>query len=137
MFPLAVFGDQIAELLESSVHHLDPRPEGCEPDPSGLDGIGVTVDPEQTDVGPGLEQERRMTAAADRAVDEQPGRHRQEELHHLPGHDREMRELRLHTRLLIRSSPDHRVPKPRPLRSRLQPPGRQLPPGMSPRVGDG
>ena len=96
LLPLAVLGDQIAEQLESSVHHLDSRPEGREPGPSGRHGVGITVDPEQTDVGPGFEQERGMTAAADRAVDEQPGRHRQEEFHHLPGHDREMRELRLH-----------------------------------------
>ena len=103
--PLAVAFDELAEPLETAVHHLRPCAEAREPGASGGHGVGVTVDAEQTHVGPRVEQQGRVACATDRAVDDQPGGHRQEEFHHFPAHDREMRELRLH----VGSSPLHRI----------------------------
>ena len=131
-FSPAVPLDQLGELLETTLDDLHPRPEGSEPETSSGDGVGVTVDPEQADVGSSLEQRRRMATTTDGAIDDQSVRHGEEELHHLPDHHREMRERRLHIRLL---EPCCRSRTSR--RPRLQPPGRQEPPGMSPQVGNG
>jgi len=98
---------------------------------AGRDGFGITVEAEHAHVGPCVQQQGRVACATDRAVDDQPGGHRKEQFHHLPRHHREMRELLLQCRLLAA------LPEPRRRRSRLQPPGRQAPPGMSPRVGYG
>ncbi len=104
LFSLAMTFDQLAQLLEASVHHLRPSPKGREPRTGGGNGVGVSVEAEQSHVGPRVEKQGRVTCATDRAVDDQPGGHRQEELHHLPPHHREMRELRLH----VVSSPSRR-----------------------------
>ena len=109
------------------------EPKACEPETSGCDGVGVTVDPEQRTSGRASSSSGGVAAATDRAVDDQAGRHGQEELHHLPWHHREMRELRLHVRLLTTVVTGADLGH----RPRLQPPGRQAPPGMSPRVGYG
>ena len=102
--PLTVAVDQRLQLLETSVHHSSPIPEGSEPGLRSGHGVGVTVDAEQAHVGPRFEQQRRVASATNRAVDDQPGGNRQEKLHHLPCHHREMRELLLH----FVSSPLHR-----------------------------
>jgi hypothetical protein len=130
--PLAVLGDQIAERFESSVCHACSRAEACEPETSGFDSVGVTVDPEQFHVGTRVEHQGGVSTTTDGAVDDQAGRNGQEEFHDLPRHHREMREFRLHVQLLTTVAPGHLGHRPR-----LQPPGRQAPPGMSPRVGYG
>jgi hypothetical protein len=92
--------DQLGELLETTNNHLRPIPEGLEPKASGSCGVGVTIDPEESNIGSSLEQRRRVARATHRAVDDQSVRYGEEELHHLPNHYREMRERRLHNRLL-------------------------------------
>ena len=129
---LAVTIDQLGELFEPTFDHVRPRPEGCETKTSGRCGVGVTVDSEQAQVGPRVEKRCGMAGATHGAIDDQSVRHGQEELHHLPDHHREMRELRLHIRLLEPFRRNRTCRRPR-----LQPPGRQAPPGMSPRVGNG
>ena len=99
LFSFTVRSTSSAELLESSVHHLRPIAEASESGAGGFHGVGVTVEAEHMHVGPRVQQHRRVASATDRAVDDHPSGHRQEELHHLPSHHREMREL-LHIRLL-------------------------------------
>ena len=54
--PLAVALDQLGELLETTFHHLRPIARRARAGASGSDGVGVTVDPEQAEVGPSVEQ---------------------------------------------------------------------------------
>jgi hypothetical protein len=63
----------------------------------------------EVDAASVVEERRGMACAAHGAINNQSGRYGQEELHHLPCHHREMRELRLHIRLLT-VSPEPRLP---------------------------
>ncbi len=92
--PLALGAHDVGEVLEPAPHDSGSSPEPVERLPSRCHGVGITVDAEQVHVCPGLEHEAGVPAAADRRVDDQPGRDRRQQLHHLPAHHRLMQELR-------------------------------------------
>ena len=96
LFSFTVLLDKSPEPLESPVHHLRPIAEASEPGAGGFHGVGVTVEAEHAHVGARVQQRGRVATATDRAVHDHPFGHRREELHHLPGHHREMRELLRH-----------------------------------------
>ncbi len=129
---LAVPIDQVDELFEPTLNHLRTPPEGCKTTTGDNGGAGVAVDSEEAQIRSRVEKRCGVAGATHGAIDDQAFRHGRKEFHHLPDHDREVRELRLHIRLL---EPFRRNRSCR--RPRLQPPGRQAPPGMSPRVGNG
>ena len=84
-------------------HHLgqgvEPRLADDGPSPEGGEDVGrrrhcggIAVDPEHADLGMGLQDGGRMPAAAHGGVEDQAGRDRGEQPHHLLGHHRFVRE---------------------------------------------
>ena len=129
--PSPCWSTRRAELLETSLHHLRPIAEASEAGASGSHGVGVTVDAEQVHVGPRVEQRGRVACATDRAVDDQSagtGKRSSTTSRAITGRCENSSSTSVSSPL---------SPEPRRRRSRLQPPGRQAPPGMSPRVGYG
>jgi len=76
------------QLMEGGVTDLGPASELRQPFSGGGDGLRVPVQPEDAQVGMGLEDGTGVTAAADGGVDDDTRRHRREQRHHLRFHDR-------------------------------------------------
>ena len=121
-------GHDGVEVVEPSVPQGDPVAEGGEDRGGRRQRRRVPVDPDQREVGPGLEQQPGVAATADRGVHQRPR----------PGTGRKSSTIRsaitgtwwksvMHGHLgsVIVTSGD-------PWLAHLQPPGRRLPPGCLP-----
>ena len=110
----------VGELLESSVHHVRPRsPKGASRGRATATASASRSIPSSRTSGRASSSRPRGPAPPTVQSTISPVRNGQEELHHLPGHHREMRELRLHILLLDRFAGTAACRRPR-----LQPPGR-------------
>ena len=127
VFP-EVLRENLPELPEPSLHYLRTITEFTEPLSGGVNGVGVTIDAEEPEIGARFEQQCGVPTAAHRRVHDQSGGDGEEQFDDLPPHHRDMVELALHVDPLSRRAvgPSRRI--------LLQPPERQAPAGMSPPV---
>ncbi len=77
-----------SEAVEACVAEGDPVAEGCEHLGGGGESLGVLVDPQEAEIGSGLEQEPGVPGTSQRGIHQDPGWDRPEQVDDAVGHHR-------------------------------------------------